>query len=123
MSATTTTPVSYLTVDEVSAELFGGSVSPSKVIKLAKNDGLPMHLVGRRYLFIADEVDTWIRARDLKGNTAAAPVAPTGVAPGDSDWLAATLAKFSPDDLRRVAQVLRSVADDHARELSSGGAA
>ncbi len=123
MSATTTTSPRYLTVDEVSDELFGGSVSPSKVIKLAKNDGLPMHLVGRRYLFIADEVDAWIRARDLKGNTtAAAPVAPSDVAPGDSDWLAATLAKFSSDDLRRVAQVLRSVADDHTRELSDGAA-
>lgn len=127
MSATITR---FLTPEEVSTEIFGGAVAPDRIVKLSKHQGLPSHRVGRRRMYLAAEVAAWARDRDGDGDTnpaaevttPPAACADAAATTGDSDWLAATLARFSPDDLRRVAQVLRSVADDHARELTGGAA-
>jgi excisionase family DNA binding protein len=100
MSGTTITR--YLTADEVSTECFGGAVSSSKVLLMRAHDGLPAHRIGRRYMFRADEVDAWVRARS---ETHTAPTEPDAGA-ADSEWVAAQLAKFTPDDFRRAGELL-----------------
>lgn len=39
-----------------SADIFGGAITPNRVVRLSKSYGLPSHRVGRRRLFDADEV-------------------------------------------------------------------
>ncbi len=103
----------YLTRDEVSSECFGGAIAPGRVIALVKQ-GLPAHRVGRRYMFVADEVDAWVRSRDsaVNGNNTdtEGETDGGGAAPVNPDWLAEQLARFTADDLRRAAEVLIALA-------------
>ncbi|CAN5464091.1 hypothetical protein BH09ACT7_BH09ACT7_51800 [soil metagenome] len=109
MSATTISR--FLTPEEVSAELFGGAVAPGRILNLTKTKGLPSHRVGRRHMFVADEVAAWVRSRDGEGVTTspAAPpptASPEASASVDPEWVAAQVAKFSADDLRRAGELL-----------------
>lgn len=118
MSAPSTLP-RYLTPDEVSAECFAGAVAPTGIVDLCKK-GLPSHRVGRRRLFIAEEVDAWVRSRDGDGATLpSAPTAP-GSTPVDPEWVAAVVARFSADDLRRAGELLLALS---RADVASGGAA
>ncbi|MCH9730620.1 MAG: helix-turn-helix domain-containing protein, partial [Actinomycetia bacterium] len=102
--------------DEVASVL--GYAQTTTVLRLIREEGLPAVRFNRRYYVNEADLRAWMAERGLLDESAA-PTAPTAGTSTDADsgWLAATLAKFSPDDLRRVARVLRSVADDHAREL------
>lgn len=86
-------------------------VAPVTVLRLVQREGLPAHRVGtgtarRTYRFDITEVDAWLRARD----SGAQPMR-DAVPHGPDEFVAATLAKFTPDDLRRAAEVLRALAD------------
>ncbi|WP_255776069.1 helix-turn-helix domain-containing protein [Mycobacteroides abscessus] len=105
MSATATLP-RYLTPDEVSTECFGGAVAPGRILNLTKSQGLPSHRVGRRQMFIADEVDAWVRSRDADGGALTAAPPPGNPAPVDPAWVAAVVAQFSANDLRRAGELL-----------------
>lgn len=81
-------------------------VAPVTVLRLVQREGLPAHRVGtgtarRTYRFDITEVDAWLRARDSDAQPAREP----------DEFVAATLAKFTSDDLRRAAEVLRALAD------------
>jgi excisionase family DNA binding protein len=102
-------PDHYLTTEALAAQM---GVSPPTVRKLIRDEGLPAHQIGRRWVFVPAEVDQWLRNRD--GHTAA-PSTP------DSAWLAEQLARFTADDLRRVGEVLAAVAAGAQR--GQGGAA
>lgn len=107
MSATTI--ARFLTPEEVSAEVFGGAVAPDRILKLSKAQGLPSHRVGRRRMYLAEEVAAWARNRDGEGGIDPA-ASPPGVGPDapsvDPEWVAAQLSKFSADDLRRAGNLL-----------------
>jgi hypothetical protein len=112
----------FLTPEEVSTEVFGGAVAPGQILNLSKNQGLPSHRVGRRRMFVADEVAAWVRSRDGEGstNSAAGPSAVSDAdAPAvDPEWVAAQVAKFSADDLRRAGELLLALS-----RADQGGAA
>ena len=101
----------YLTRDEVSSVCFGGAIAPGRVIALVKQ-GLPAHRVGRRYMFVADEVDAWVRSRDSAKDSHTTETDTDGddAAPVNPDWLAEQLSRFTADDLRRAAEVLMALA-------------
>lgn len=110
MSATTIA-TRFMTPDEVSTEIFGGSIAPRRIVEFSRTRGLPSHLVGRRRLYIADEVAAWARSRDGNTNPTAQPatsllVGPDATAAVDPAWVAAQVAKFSADDLRRAGELL-----------------
>lgn len=104
----------FLTPDEVSAEIFGGAIGAERVLRLSRAKGLPSHRVGRRRMFLADEVAAWARNRDGEGFTTAPPadvttslpVGPDATSTVDPAWVAAQVAKFSADDLRRAGELL-----------------
>jgi hypothetical protein len=100
----------FLTPEEVSSEIFGGAVAPDRIVRLSKHHGLPSHRVGRRRMYLAGEVATWARSRDGDGDTSPAaaplPIGPEATAPADPAWVAAQVAKFSADDLRRAGELL-----------------
>ncbi|WP_109858723.1 helix-turn-helix domain-containing protein [Mycobacteroides chelonae] len=91
----------YLMADQVKAKF--GFTQPASVLRLVKEQGLPAHKINRRYLFDPDEVDAWIGQNLTTGARAT-----TG---GDPDWVAAQVAKFSPDDLRRAGELLLALAN------------
>jgi hypothetical protein len=105
-----TTIARFLTPDEVSAEIFGGAVAPDRIVRLSKHHGLPSHRVGRRRMYLADEVAAWARSRDGEGDVDTARRADTirsdSAASVDPAWVAAQVAKFSADDLRRAGELL-----------------
>ncbi|MBS1696623.1 MAG: helix-turn-helix domain-containing protein [Actinobacteria bacterium] len=109
----------FLTPEEVSAEIFGGAVSPDRIVRLSKHHGLPSHRVGRRRMYLADEVAAWTRSRDGDGDvdpaTTTLPVSPDASTPVDPAWVAAQVAKFSADDLRRAGQLLLALSQANAR--------
>lgn len=94
------TPQKFLTTPEVAKIL---RVREPVVYSLIHNDGLPARRVGRRWLMDAAELDGWVRSRD--------PHSPApNTATVDSAWVAAQVAKFSPDDLRRAGELLLALA-------------
>lgn len=115
MSATTI--ARFLTPDEVSAEIFGGAVAPDRIVRLSKHHGLPSHRVGRRRMYLADEVAAWARNRDGEGDqtTAPLPVGPAAATPVDPAWVAAQVAKFSANDLRRAGELLLALSRADAK--------
>lgn len=50
-----------LFADEIKHQL--GYTQAKSVIRLVKEQGLPAHRVGRRYLFDPAEVESWLRSR------------------------------------------------------------
>lgn len=103
MSISTTTPPvgRTLNTDDVAAKL--GYRQSASVIRLVKEQGLPCLQLNGRYLFTESEVDAWLAAR-RPARSADSFTAATGSA--DPDWVAAQVAKFSPDDLRRAGELL-----------------
>ncbi|OBB38030.1 helix-turn-helix transcriptional regulator [Mycolicibacterium fortuitum] len=85
------------------------------VRRLMKEEGLPAHRLSRRVKFLPDEVDAWLRARNVSGTPATYNVAGT-----DPDWVAAQVAKFSADDLRRAGELLLALAN--TARVSAGAA-
>lgn len=111
MSATITDR--FLTPEEVAAEIFGGAIAAERIVKLSKHQGLPSHRVGRRRMYLADEVAAWVRSRDGEGDVADIQSAAqlSDAIDADADvvdpgWLAEQVAKFSADDLRRAGELL-----------------
>lgn len=110
MSATAIAP-RFITPDEVAAEVFSGAIAADRVIRLSKSQGLPSHRVGRRRMYLADEVIAWARSRDGDGDIAAESTAPPVVVEhhakrSAADDLVERITKLSPDDLRRAAELL-----------------
>lgn len=106
-----TTIARFLTPEEVAAEIFGGAIAPDRIIRLSKHHGLPSHRVGRRRMYLAEEVAAWARNRNGEGEpdhaAAPLPAEPTDAAAAvDPEWVAAQVAKFSADDLRRAGELL-----------------
>lgn len=102
-TATLTRPKQLVLADQIKSKL--GFSQPASVLRLVKEQGLPAHKVNRRYLFDPDEVDAWLRDR----NTSDA--SDTNTARTDPDWVAAQVAKFSADDLRRAGELLLALAN------------
>ncbi len=98
MSSPAATP--YLDYSGVAARLH---LTVPTVRRLVQGEGLPAHRVARRVKFLPDEVDAWLRARDTRETGAIHQVTNTAV---DPDWVAAQVAKFSADDLRRAGELL-----------------
>lgn len=116
MSAPSTSRL--LDTDDI-AERFG--TTRETVYKLVSENGLPAHRIRRRLLFDPDEVDAWTRGQDSSRDTeraaATQPAAPE-VSASDT-WVAEQVSKFGPDDLRRAAVLLTSLAD--AAESAQSG--
>ncbi|OLT47424.1 hypothetical protein BJF87_04050 [Gordonia sp. CNJ-863] len=98
----------FLNQDEVAAHL--GVKDLGTIRKLVRGEGLPAHRIGsRRLLFDRDEVDAWVRSR-ASGNTDSDH--PSILSGSPEGWVADQVAKFGPDDLRRAATLLTSLASD-----------
>jgi excisionase family DNA binding protein len=105
MTSTTAASVKYLHVRDA-AEVIG--VKNEAVYELIRRGQLRAHRPGRKWLIHPDDLHACITAsRPADAET--------------SPWLAATLAKFTPDDIRRTAEVLLAVAD--AGPAAGGGTA
>ena len=105
----TTTPPKFLTTAEVAETI---RVREPVVYHLIKTAGLPARRAGRRWLIDPAELDIWLRSRE--GGTQSAVGAEV-----DPDWVAAQVAKFSPDDLRRAGELLLAL----SRSSNTQGAA
>lgn len=122
MSASTIAPTRFMTPDEVSAEIFGGAIAPERIPRLSKDRGLPSHRVGRRRMYLAEEVIAWARSRDGDGvvTTASATEgtapAPSGAVAVDPAWVADQVAKFDAEALRRAGELLLALANSPAAE-------
>lgn len=108
MSAATASPPKYVTAADV-ADVFGIKQEKT-VLELVKREGLPAHRIGRQYRFVLNEVAEW-SARRVVGDSNDAPTSSPDAAGGEVTWLDETLAKFTPDDLRRAGEVLQAVAN------------
>ncbi|MBN7403656.1 hypothetical protein P5V78_04410 [Mycobacteroides abscessus subsp. abscessus] len=71
---------------------------------------MPCVHIGRKLYFNLDEVDAWI-GQNLTTGARATPC-------GDPDWVAAQVAKFSPDDLRRAGELLLALAGSGTNSAS-----
>lgn len=107
MSATSTlsppSGIRRLTTEDVAA-LFGYAQT-STVLRRVREDGLPAVRFNRRYYFNEADVRAWMAERGLIEATTAAPDA-DDTAPVAPEWIAAQVAKFSADDLRRAGELL-----------------
>ncbi|MBF9319834.1 helix-turn-helix domain-containing protein [Mycobacteroides chelonae] len=74
------------------------------------HQGMPCVHIGRKLYFNLDEVDAWI-GQNLTTGARATPC-------GDPDWVAAQVAKFSPDDLRRAGELLLALASSAPNSAS-----
>lgn len=92
-----------LTTDDVAGML--GYTRAATVTKLVKTEGLPAVLYKGRYYFNEHEVRAWMAERGLITQTAAEPDR-ADAASVDPVWVAAQVAKFSADDLRRAGELL-----------------
>lgn len=115
-----TTIARFLTPEEVSEQFFGGAVVPDRIRKLSKTKGLPSHRVGRRLLYDADEVAAWVRSRagdrsDAAESPPAPAASPAADRPVDPAWVAAQVAKFGSDDLRRAGELLLALSRTSSR--------
>jgi excisionase family DNA binding protein len=112
MSAPATSP--YFHTADIAQRL---GVTDDTVYRLVAEEGLPAHRIARRLKFTADEVDAWVRSRDTsESGIPTASAAPARSA--DPNWVAAQVAKFTPDDLRRAAEVLLSIAGSLANSAA-----
>lgn len=80
-------------------------------------DGLPAHRVKGRLQYDPVEVEAWLRARGGEPDEPAVE-ASTAVAPVDPAWVAAQVAKFGADDLRRAGELLLAL----SRSADASGA-
>lgn len=69
--------------------------------------GMPCVHVGRKLYYDLEKCDAWI-ARNLSSGDASATPAPAST---DPEWVAAQVAKFSADDLRRAGELLLALAN------------
>ncbi|OBJ46171.1 hypothetical protein A5630_11940 [Mycolicibacterium mucogenicum] len=101
-----------LTTEDVAALL--GYRQAATVLRLVREEGLPATRFNRRYFFNENDVRAWMAERGLIAHTAPAPrgvttslpVAPDATSTVDPTWVAAQVAKFSADDLRRAGELL-----------------
>lgn len=91
---------------------------------LIRDGVLPATRIGRRWLIDPADLRAVIETPGVgTGGRSGAPELPPPSPSGpevDPEWLADTLAKFTPDDLRRAGEVLRSVADRLAAVEAEG---
>jgi excisionase family DNA binding protein len=85
----------------------------AKVWELIRSGELPAAKFGRRYLIDVDAYKTFKAQHGLASTAAGDDDAPV-----DPNWVAAQVAKFSPDDLRRAGELLLAL----SRTEVSGGA-
>lgn len=121
----TATQHRFLTPEEVATELFGDAITPRKIVEFSKTQGMPSHLVGRRRVFLAEEVAAWVRSREggtwdrfHRNDVAAAQpaavsanTAPSAAVAVDPAWVAAQVAKFDAEALRRAGELLLALAN------------
>ena len=83
------------------------------ILDLAKRGLIPSHRIGKQFRFDLDEVlaGTAGPAADLPADADDETPAPTAGPVGEDTWLAATLAKFTADDLHRAGEIFRAIAD------------
>lgn len=106
MSATLSGPLVVtrrLTPDDVRAIL--GYSQTSTVWKLIHDGGLPAVRFNRRYYINESDLHDWMAERGLVAASEAS-ASSDDAAPVDPDWVAAQVAKFSADDLRRAGELL-----------------
>lgn len=111
----------FLSRDDVARRL--GLKDGDTVVRLHREQGLPAHRVARRLLFDPAEVDAWVRSRSGSGTTTGPEIASPLI---PESWVAEQVSKFAPDELRRAAVLLTSLASavESARpapEGASGG--
>lgn len=126
MSAITATalrrpsPSRRMGTDEVAAVL--GYAQTGTVIRLIREEGLPAIRFNRRYYINEADLRTWMAERGLLDEAAPAtttlPVGPDTTSTVDPAWVAAQVAKFSADDLRRAGELLLAL----SRAEQSGAA-
>lgn len=91
----------YLSVSQVAAAL---QLTTETVCKMIRAGELPAQRIGRKW-------HIGRRALDARLAPAHDDAPPLGHRPvGEDTWLTETLAKFTPDDLRRAGEVLRAIA-------------
>lgn len=94
----------YLTVKQVTDALHLTSETVCKMIRAGE---LPAQRIGRKWHISRRALD----ARLAPAATDDETPAPTAGPDGEDSWLAATLAKFTADDLRRAGEIFRAIAD------------
>jgi len=111
--ATATLP-RRLTTDDVMPML--GYKRAASVTKLVKTEGLPAAQYKGRYYFNENDVRAWMAARGLTDESAPVlPVSPDATTTVDPTWVAAQVAKFSADDLRRAGELLMALSHANAQ--------
>ncbi|CAN5222310.1 hypothetical protein BH11ACT6_BH11ACT6_05020 [soil metagenome] len=124
MSRTATLPppsARRLTTDDVVKML--GYKRAATVTRLVKTDGLPAVQYKGRWYFHENDVRAWMTERGLIAETAtppadvttSLPVGPDATSAVDPAWVAAQVAKFSADDLRRAGELLLALSHANAQ--------
>lgn len=106
-TAATTLPSAgrRLTTDDVASIL--GYAQNATVLRLVRDEGLPAVRFKGRYYFTEADVRAWMAQRGLIAASAAQHEPRTEpVSSVDPEWVAAQVAKFSSDDLRRAGELL-----------------
>jgi excisionase family DNA binding protein len=93
----------YLTAKQAAAALH---LTDETLYKMIKAGELPARRIGRKWHISRRALESRLTPPEIPPPDTPA----TGPAAEDA-WLAETLAKFTPDDLRRAGKVLRAIAD------------
>lgn len=79
---------------------------PAYRLRALAQQGMPCVHIGRKLFFDLDEAGAWMR-QNLGTGGASTRTGDTV----DPEWVAAQVAKFSPDDLRRAGELLLALAN------------
>ena len=107
-----------MTTDEVAAAL--GYTQNATVLRLVREEGLPAVRFNRRYYYSEADVRAWMAERGLiaAADERVPPVAAECASSVNPEWVAAQVAKFGTDALRRAGELLLALS-----KTDQGGAA
>ncbi len=109
-----------LGTDEVAAVL--GYAQTATVLRLIREENLPAVRFNRRYYINEADLHAWMAERGLIAATAALPAetAASDAVTVDPAWVAAQVAKFDADALRRAGELLLALSRDAETATTSG---